>query len=243
MTTAPVFVVAPGELGAGEVVLDGPEGHHAAQVRRVKAGEHVDLVDGEGTRAHCVVTAVERGRVTVRVGESTHEPAPSPRLVVVQALAKGDRGERAVELLTEVGVDEIVPWSAARSVVQWQGERGEKALQRWRSTAREASKQSRRARFTEVRAPATTAQVAARVAAAELAVVLFGDAPGSLAEIVPPTTGDIVLVVGPEGDLTDAELRTFDTSAARRSSLGSTVMRTSTAGVVAASVVLSRARW
>lgn len=247
MSTAPVFVVEPARLEVGipgsEVVIDGPEGHHAAQVRRIQSGERVDLVSGMGRRAHGVVVAVERARVTVRVDSATDDPPPEPRLVVVQALAKGDRGERAVELLTEVGVDEIVPWSAARSVVQWQGERGAKALQRWRSTARESSKQSRRARFTDVTRLADTAQVGARLLAAELAVVLSGDATDSLSALTLPGSGEVVLVVGPEGDLTDHELAAFDAAGAVRAALGPTVLRTSTAGVVAAAAVLSRTRW
>ena len=228
---------------ASEVVLDGPEGHHAAQVRRVRVGETVDLVDGAGTRACCAVTAVERGRVLLRVDGRSHEPPSALRVVVVQALAKGDRGERAVELMTEVGVDEVVPWAASRSVVQWQGERGERAVTRWRSTARESSKQSRRSWFTEIGPVLQTRDVAARLQAADLSIVLTGDATGTLSGIPVPSQGEVLLVVGPEGDLTEQELAVFDAAGAVRASLGPTVLRTSTAGAVAAAVVLSRARW
>lgn len=248
MSSAAVFAVEQGALGsseqpAGEVVLDGTEGHHAAQVRRVQVGEAVDVVDGSGVRTVCVVTAVERGRVVLRVEHWAQEPAAVPRVVVVQALAKGDRGERAVELLTEVGVDEIVPWQAARSVAQWSGERGERALGRWRATARESSKQSRRARFPEVGGVLSTAQVASRLRGADLAIVLAGDSPRSLPEFVLPRSGDVLIVVGPEGDLTDQELATFDSAGARRASLGPTVLRTSSAGAVATAVVLAGTRW
>lgn len=248
MSTAAVFVVSTGVLGtperpASEVLLDGAEGHHAADVRRVRPAERIDVVDGAGARARCVVAAVERGRVTLLVESVTVEPTPAPRLVVVQALAKGDRGERAVELLTEVGADEIVPWAASRSVVQWHGERGAKALQRWRATAREAAKQSRRAAFPEVTPPATTAQVADRLRAAAGAAVLMAGSDRSLATVPLPDAGDLVLVVGPEGDLTDSELAAFDAAGACRAALGSTVLRTSTAGAVGAAIALSRLRW
>jgi 16S rRNA (uracil1498-N3)-methyltransferase len=138
------------DLSPAQVRLTGAEGRHAAGAKRLRVGEQVELVDGRGTRARCTVVEVARDDVLLAVGERRLEPAPSPRLVVVQALPKGDRGELAVELMTEVGVDAVVPWAAARCVVQWKGERGEKALRRWRSTAREASKQSRRSWVPEV---------------------------------------------------------------------------------------------
>src|SRR4051794_29484099 len=143
--SAPVFLAE--DVTGDRVVLTGTEGRHAATVRRLRVGEAVDVVDGVGTRASCTVAAVGRDTVELTVERRTTEPAAELRLVVVQALAKGDRGELAVELATEVGVDEVVPWSAERSIVRWDGDRGAKALARWRSTAREAGKQSRRATF------------------------------------------------------------------------------------------------
>ncbi len=133
-------------------------------MRRVRVGEVVDLADGRGTRAHCTVLSVGHDVVRLRVDERALEPEPAPRLVLVQALAKGDRGELAVELATEVGVDEVVPWQAERCIVKWEGPRGEKALGRWRSTAREAGKQSRRARHPVVGPWVSTEELLARVA-------------------------------------------------------------------------------
>ena len=237
--TAPLFLA---EDVAGDVLtLAGDEGRHAATVRRIAPGERVDVGDGRGTVAECVVTGVARDTLTLAVGRRRAEPAPSPRLVVVQALAKGDRAEDAVEAMTEVGVDEIVPWAAGRSVVRWEGDRGEKALRRWRATARAAAKQARRAWVPEVTAPATTHDVAARLAAAALAVVLHEDATTPLGAVAVPDTGELVVVVGPEGGITDDELAAFGGTPYR---LGRSVLRTSTAGVAAAAVLLSRtARW
>ncbi len=121
--------------------------------------------------------------MTVEVAEQLVEPAPAVRFVVVQALAKGDRGELAVELLTEVGVTEILPWQAARSIVRWSGERGVKGLARWRSTAREAAKQSRRLWAPTVAEPIDTAGLAARIAAADIALLLHEDATTPLAAV------------------------------------------------------------
>jgi 16S rRNA (uracil1498-N3)-methyltransferase len=232
------------DVSGDRVVLTGPEGRHAATVKRLRVGEGVDVVDGRGTRAGCTVTAVGKDTVELSVDGRTTEPPPAPRLVLVQALAKGDRGELAVELATEVGVDAVVPWSAARSVVRWDGERGSKALGRWRSTAREAGKQSRRARLPEVTEPLTTAQVAELVRTAARAFVLHEDATDPLAAQAVPAEGDVLLVVGPEGGITPEELAAFTSAGALTVRLGTTVLRTSTAGAAAAAVVSARtARW
>jgi 16S rRNA (uracil1498-N3)-methyltransferase len=236
----------PGErLRAGDFLeLDGDEGHHAAVVRRLRRGEPIDLTDGAGHVAHCVVTDIGKRGLSCEVQSRTDVPPPAPRVTVVQSLPKGDRGELAVELMTEVGVEVIVPWSAARCITHWKGERGTKSLLRWRSTAREAAKQSRRAWFPEVAEPATTPAVTQLLGKAELAVVLHEAAADGLAELTPPPDGDIVLVVGPEGGLTDDEIDLFSAVGAIPVRLGPTVLRTSTAGAVAAGVVLAgTARW
>ena len=176
--TAPVFVVE--QLPGGpEFVLDGSEGRHAVSVKRLNAGEDVVLTDGRGHWAEGVVRATEgKDRLLVMDLESVYEePVPSPRITVVQALPKGDRGEVAVETMTETGVDAIVPWQASRCITQWKGDRGLKSLAKWRSTAREAGKQSRRVRFPEVSGVMTTKQVAALLAAADFAGVLHEDRP------------------------------------------------------------------
>jgi 16S rRNA (uracil1498-N3)-methyltransferase len=238
----PVFLADPARLRADRVVLDGAEGRHAATVRRLRPGERVDLTDGAGMLAECVVAAADRASLTLDVLSRRTDPAPAPRLVVVQALPKGDRGELAVETMTEAGVDEIVPWAAARCVTQWRPERREKALGRWRNAAREAAKQARRSRLPEVPDLASTADVADRIAAASLALVLHEDAQEPLSAVQPPEDGDIVLVVGPEGGIADEELERFAAAGGRPTRLGPTVLRTSTAGVAAASVLLAATR-
>jgi 16S rRNA (uracil1498-N3)-methyltransferase len=163
---------------------------------------------------------------------------------VVQALPKGDRGEVAVETLTEVGVDEIVPWAAARCVTRWRDARGEKALARWRTTAQAAAKQSRRARFPVVAELAGTRDVAARVRRASLGVLLHEEAAQPLGAVEPPVAGEIVVVVGPEGGLSHEELAVLTGAGATAYRLGPTVLRTSTAGTAAAAALLSRTpRW
>jgi 16S rRNA (uracil1498-N3)-methyltransferase len=240
--SAPVFIAPADRLAADHVVLDGPEGRHAATVRRLQRGERVDLTDGAGLLAECVVTASERDALRLDVIARHRQPAPEPRVVVVQALPKGDRGELAVEVMTEAGVDEIVPWAAARCVTRWRPDRRDKALARWRGTAREAAKQARRAWLPEVSEPATTAQVAKRIDAAAAAVVLHEAATASIGLLDLPPAGEIIVVVGPEGGITDAELAAFSAAGGRPARLGPTILRTSTAGVVAVAVLLSRTR-
>lgn len=250
--TAPFFLVEPAALAptvGGLVTVDGSEGRHAATVKRLAVGEAVLVGDGLGHVVEGTVAAVlGKDRVDVRVTAYDDHPAPSPRVVVVQALAKGDRGELSVELLTEVGADVIVPWAAARSISQWRGDKVERGLERWRSTAREAAKQSRRPWLPDVRALASTGEavelVRGTVAGGGTALVLHEDADLRLASLTPPHEGDVVLVVGPEGGITDEERAAFESAGARSTRLGPGVLRTSTAGTVAAAVILARTgRW
>jgi 16S rRNA (uracil1498-N3)-methyltransferase len=200
--SAPVFLADGADLGAETVVLSGTEGRHAATVRRIRPGERVDLTDGDGLMAECEVSAVRPGGLELRVLRRRVEPPPEPRLAVIQAIPKGDRGELAVEMMTEVGVDAIVPWPAARCVARWRGDRAEKSLERWRAAARAAAKQARRARIPQVTRPAETAEAVRRTVAAACAVVLDQAAPRRLAEVPVPSAGEIVIVAGPEGGLT-----------------------------------------
>jgi 16S rRNA (uracil1498-N3)-methyltransferase len=213
-------------------------------VRRLRPGERADVSDGAGTLAEGTVTEVTKDSVTLSLLAVRTVPAAQPRLAVAQALPKGDRGELAVELMTEIGADTIIPWSAARSVTRWQAERGAKALAKWRATAREAAKQSRRPWLPEVTDLATTKVLAERVAAAACAVILEADAAARLHELPLPGQGEILLLVGPEGGITPEERATLRDAGAVEARLGPTVLRTSTAGAAATAILLSRtARW
>ncbi|HEX4791799.1 MAG TPA: 16S rRNA (uracil(1498)-N(3))-methyltransferase [Actinospica sp.] len=255
--SVPVFYAPREQLsGSSTVRLDGPEGRHAALVRRLQPRERIDLTDGAGLLAGCVILHSDGYALDLEVQELRMVPPPSPRLTVVQGLAKGDRGETAVETMTEIGVDVIVPWSAGRSIAQWKGERGGKSLAKWRGTAREAAKQSRRSWWPEVTEPATTAKVAKLLAAATMPVVLHEEAELALAALSPPepapdtasassaAPAEIVLVVGPEGGISPEELMQFAEAGAAPYRMGPTVLRTSTAGTAAAAVLLARSgRW
>jgi 16S rRNA (uracil1498-N3)-methyltransferase len=213
-------------------------------VRRMRAGENVDVADGHGAIAHGIVSAVGRDRLELAIERVRHTLPPEPRFVVVQALPKGERAERAVEVLTEVGVDVIVPWAAERCVARWDDSRVARGESKWRTVAREAGKQARRARLPEVTDLATTAHVVELLRAAELAVVLQESAVETIAGLPVPESGDVVLVVGPEGGISESELAAFAAAGGLAVHLGPSVLRTSTAGAVGASVLLAAtARW
>jgi 16S rRNA (uracil1498-N3)-methyltransferase len=240
----PVFLVEATDLAHDAIVLSGAEGRHAATVRRLAVGERVDVTDGAGLVAECVVTGAQRGQLELAVTARRVVPRPEPAVVVVQAILKGERGPLAVELMTEVGADAVVAWAAERCVAHWQGDRGERSVARWRATAREAAKQSRRARLPEITGPVTIGEVTRMTAAAALAVHLDPAAVEPLGGLAVPPSGDIVVVVGPEGGVSPAEADALALSGAVRAHLGPTVLRASSAGAVAASVLLSRsARW
>ena len=245
--TLPLFLVEPavvaGATVGSRVLLDGPEGRHAATVRRIGVGEQVMLADGHGLRLTCAVVAAGRADLDLSVVEVALEPEPQPRFVLVQALAKGDRDDQAIEAATEFGVDEVVPWQASRSIVQWRGERAEKAHRKWESTVAAAAKQSRRARVPVVAQLVTTKTLSTRIAGATAAYVLHEDARESLAGQTPPDTGEVLVVVGPEGGITPEEVATFEAAGAVTVRLGATVLRSSSAGPAALAVLSAAARW
>lgn len=229
----------------GSVVeVTGDEAHHAVAVRRLREGERVVLTDGLGTSVTGEVAFTGKRVFTVTAGSVEQVARPQPAVTVIQALPKGERGELAVEVLTEVGVDVIVPWAASRSVAVWKGERAAKSHARWQATAREAAKQSRRSWLPTVTALASTADLAALVADADLAVVLQEDATVPLAGLAVPTSGRVVVIVGPEGGIAPDELALLADAGAQAVRLGDEVLRTSTAGVVAVAALLARTpRW
>ncbi|MCX6419028.1 MAG: 16S rRNA (uracil(1498)-N(3))-methyltransferase [Actinobacteria bacterium] len=237
--SAPMFLAPRADLLEGtQVTLSGPEGRHAVSVVRVKVGEHIDLSDGDGLLiAGRVVEVNNPDELVIEVLERIMDDVVLPRLVVVQAIPKGDRGERAVELLTEVGADAIVPWAASRCIAQWKGDRAEKALTKWENTAKAAGKQARRSRLPQVTGVATTGDVVSMIAAASGAIVLHEESTTALTDWNPPIDGEIVIVVGPEGGITSDEVEAFRQAGAQIVHMGKSIMRTSTAGAAAVAVL------
>lgn len=247
MSTALFYVDAL--PGAGELaVVDGDEGFHASNVRRIRAGEHIDLSDGRGTLAHCVVEDTAKGRLSARVTERIAIAAPRPTVTVVQALPKSDRSELAVELATEAGADRFVAWQATRCVARWEGPKVDKGLRRWEAVVRSAARQSRRPYIPGVEgvvsSAALTRQVTDAVAAGAVVLALHESATEPLAELPLAQADSLTLIVGPEGGIADEEIAALIGAGAKAVRLGPTVLRTSTAAAVALGAIgVLTGRW
>lgn len=247
------------EVGA-TVEVTGDEARHAVRVARLRLGERIMVGDGAGAIGTGEVIATDRDRFAVRLTEARKDPLPARPLVLVQALAKGDRDERAIEQATEFGVDIVMPWQAARSVSRWEGDdKAAKGSERWRRIAREASKQALRSRVPVVTPRVSLEEVRGFArAGAEVLVLhpagadalsdhMFGDrAPSPLradAAHGDPVEG-VLVVVGPEGGIDDAELEALAAAGAHVLRLGATVLRTSSAGPAALAVLnVALGRW
>ncbi|MCG2622230.1 16S rRNA (uracil(1498)-N(3))-methyltransferase [Arthrobacter sp. I2-34] len=256
--TNPVFFADPGELddvAAGSAFrLAGAEARHAVSVRRLAAGEAADIVDGAGRRVTGTVRSAAGTELVLDVEAVLDEAAPPYRLVLVQALAKGDRDELAVEAATELGVDEVVPWQAERSIVRWRAEKQAKGVAKWESTVRSAAKQSRRARIPAVGAPVDLKGLCALIGRSALALILHeeaeqplvsaaaalgADAPGQEA-----AEGTVVMIVGPEGGMSPREVEAMLEAGAQAVRLGPHVLRSSTAGPAAVALLsVQLGRW
>ena len=208
---------------------------------RVSAPE-VELVDGKGRRVGGpIVDVLGPDTFTLEPVTISFEPEPRLRFCVVQALPKADRGELAVELMTEVGADEVIPWSAERCVTKWKADRSERAHRKWVDSATAATKQSRRSWLPVVHELASTAHVCDHIAQSSAAFVLDESAERSIVDEVLPEAGDVLLIVGPEGGVAPGELTAFVAGGARPVRLGPNVLRTSTAGAAAVAVLAASA--
>lgn len=251
--TRPVFYADESGVGLdgarpGDALrLGGEEGHHAAGVRRIGAGEGIDLVDGRGARAVCEVVAADKQGLDLRVVSVEHEPPPRVRLILVQALAKGGRDEQAVETCTEIGVDAVVPWQSERAIVRWAGPRARKGRVKWLGVVRAAAKQARRARVPEVADVLDSRGLAARVeevvSAGGRVLVCHEQAEEMLSErlrarpLDPSAVGEAWIIVGPEGGVSEGETKALRAAGGELVGLGRNVLRSSTAGGVCATLL------
>ena len=258
--TLPVFLAEDltpplASLSVGDsATLGGVEGRHAASVRRIGAGEWVDVVDGLGLRATCEVSGSDKSTLSLIVRELVYEDAPSPEVILVQALAKGGRDEAAVEICTEIGIDRVIPWASQRAIVQWKGPKAEKGRAKWEGVARAAAKQSRRAYVPVVEDVKDSRELASWVASvtdeAGVAFVCHEETTESLgaalARIQESSEEDalparIALIVGPEGGIGPEETAQLLDAGARTIGLGDNVLRSSTAGAVALTLIRAAA--
>ena len=219
----------------GDVVIEGDEAHHLG-VARIKVGERITVTNGAGRRAEVEVLDINKRNVGCRILEVVDEPRPKTILTVVQALTKGDRARETIELLTEGGAEIIIPWQAANSIGQWKEEKD--ALSKWRAWAREATKQSRRSWIPQVLDLHSTAELKRRIQDGEFSLVFHESSEISLTEIFNSAAPkEVILVIGPEGGITEDEVAGLVTSGAKVVSMGRAVFRSAHAGVAALAAV------
>ncbi|MGL4173690.1 MAG: 16S rRNA (uracil(1498)-N(3))-methyltransferase [Actinomycetota bacterium] len=247
-STPPLFWVDREELAhlssGDHVTLDGPQGHHAVTVRRLRVGAVVDIADGaSGVVARGVIQDVTTGSARIEVRDVRRESAAQPRFVLVQALAKQDRDVLAIEAATEVGVDEVVPWQAERSVVAWRADRATRAHNRWQQSVQAASQQARRSVIPTVAQLTRLDELCTRVTNAATAILLDGGAAEPLVGTSLPASGEVLLIVGPEGGISPIESAALIAAGATPRRLGPYVLRASTAGPVALAALLCGGRW
>ena len=206
------------------------DANHAIRVLRMQEGAEFMLSDGKGSWSQVVATEVKKKSMQVRVMDSGFQAPLATTITVVQALPKGDRAKEAIELLTEAGVDRIVPWASARSIG--------KGSEKFAITAREASKQSRRFRIPEVTEVATTAQICEAIKISDLAIAFHESATSKLSDQVSSHNVEhLLIIIGPEGGLTDEEIAAFTESGAKVALMGRPILRSAHAGIAAVSAV------
>lgn len=222
-----------------KISLTGPEAKHAAAVRRMRVGEAIQLSNGQGLRVRGLVDSVDPSVVFIEVAEVVEEPMPKVQIHLAQALAKGDRDELAIQAATELGIFGVIPWQAERSISRWDGPKAAKGRDRWQAIVNEAAKQSLRVFEPAVSDPKSTKELAGLVAGFDCVLILDPTAVLGITSQALPDSGRLLLVVGPEGGISDSELSLFESSGAHRVHLGEPILRTSTAGLAAISALLA----
>ena len=237
------FLVSTSDLSSPVFNIVGTEAHHALRVRRVRESEKLFVTDGLGQVGEVEVLTIGPGeQVTVKVLNIENRPQKSPRLSVAQALAKGDRSELAIEVLTEVGVDEIIPWQANRCIVKWD-EKSSKAVEKWKLIARESSKQARRAHLPVIKNCLDSKNIVGVFSNYTKVIVLDPDSKNLFIEKLNQELDRVLLIIGPEGGIDESEMQLFHQNGAESATLGETILRTSTAGGIASAILLSQSRW
>ena len=238
----PLFFAAIGkDTKPGSVfVLAGPEAKHAVSVRRMSVGEAIAVSDGAGLKLRGTVSKVLKDQLEVAVVSVDEISKPPTKLVLVQALAKGDRDELAIQACTELGVSEVIPWQAERSISIWKAEKRKKGQIRWQSIVTEAAKQSLRSYVPVVGEVLEGAELIQGLQGFDQVLVLDPESEASITELNPPRAGSVAIVVGPEGGISEQELEAFSKAGFFNVHLGSGVLRTSTAGIAALSYLQAK---
>jgi 16S rRNA (uracil1498-N3)-methyltransferase len=230
------FVPEGTDFSANQIEVDGDEAHHGVNVLRLKQSEEVKISDGVGNWGIGKVSQLRKKSFTVEISTRGFEAAPKQKVVVIQAILKNDANKEAVDFLTQVGVDVVIPWQSQHSI----GKIDDKSLSKWKTVARESSRQSRRVRIPVIANTLSTESLISKVKDLQNVFVLHESAENRLSQIEINQEEDVILIVGPEGGLSEFEVNTFISAGAKVVRLGESVLRAANAGAAAASVVMSR---
>jgi len=233
----PLFISPiPSDTKAGsKIKIAGAEAKHAMSVRRLQVGEAISVSDGQGNKARGKVSQLSKDYLELNVESVESVERPKPQIILVQALAKGDRDEMAVQACTELGIQTVIPWQSERSVSIWKPEKQDKHRLRWQTIATEASKQSLRPFIPEVEKVLGTSELVERLKQFDLTLVLDPTSSTPLTSVSLSGHRSIAIVVGPEGGISPQELEQFRSAGLSLVGLGSGILRTSTAGVAVVS--------
>jgi 16S rRNA (uracil1498-N3)-methyltransferase len=238
----PLFIstIASGTAVGSKIKLSGAEAKHAVSAKRMTKGEAIAVTDGQGLKVRGSVSAVSNEWLEIEVATIEKIPRPATSLVLVQALAKGDRDELAVQAATELGIQGVIPWQSERSISIWKSEKKIKGQLRWQAISAEAAKQSLRPFIPLVEKVVEGAELISRLSAFDLVLILDPTAQNSITDSEIKDFKQVALVVGPEGGISPAELSAFESAGFQRVHMGKGIFRTSTAGVAAVSYLQAR---
>lgn len=237
------FIASTKELNEKVIALRGDEAHHAIKVRRTEINELIFITDTKGLVVEAKVVEIGPGKILKAevINKKLHENR-NPIVCVAQAIAKGDRADLSIELLTEVGVDKIIPWQANRSVSRLE-DKEVKLIQKWNNTARESTKQARRPFMPEILNLVNTKELVDEFNNFEKVLILDPDSSNSFIEEIKKISKSILLVIGPEGGIDELEMNLFKNAKADFASLGESILRTSSAGAISAAILLAQTKW
>lgn len=237
------FIASTKELNEQVIALKGDEAHHAIKVRRTEINELIFITDTKGLVVEAKVVEIGPGKILKAkvINKKLHENR-NPIVCVAQAIAKGDRADLSIELLTEVGVDKIIPWQANRSVSRLE-DKEVKLIQKWNNTARESTKQARRSFMPEILNLVNTKELVEEFNNFEKVLILDPDSSNSFIEEIKKISKSILLVIGPEGGIDESEMNLFKNAKADFASLGESILRTSSAGAISAAILLAQTKW
>jgi 16S rRNA (uracil1498-N3)-methyltransferase len=232
-------------LGTGEVTVGGDEHHYLAHVRRARAGDRIEVVDGNGHCAAAEILAIGDGETRLRIGHVAAVALELPRLRALIPVIKGDRMDTCIEKLVEVGVDEIVVWPASRAVVKLEGERRVSRVAHYQGIAQAAARQSGRATVPDLAWAESLSRAIGNLPPSSSRLVLDpGADPMKLADLQASgaAVDDVTIASGPEGGLSAAELELLLASGFRGIGLGPQILRAETAPVIAVALLRAALR-